>query len=271
MKKAIPYYITIPLILFALALITVFMLFVIRQDDPRLRDADNSYRLGEVAKTVAARKQAFNEALRIYQELEQEYHPTFGNGRLYYNIGNTYFQLEEYPWAILNYLRAQTLMPRDEKATSNLAIAQRKLSLEKADSDSKNVSRLPFFRSYLSLPERLQVFFLLSLLALGFTSAVIWFPKPWLKRGMWVSLFLAGIFLVSLAYTQYFSPLRAVLVQSSDLYRDGGRQYAKVGDTPLPAGVQVEVIDSLPNGKWLKIVSPKGDPGFVPREAIRLL
>lgn len=271
MKKAIPYYITIPLILFVLALISLFTLFVTRQDDPRVRDADDSYRSGEAAKTVASRKQAFNEALRIYLELEHEYHPTFGNGRLYYNIGNTYFQLEEYPWAIYNYLRAQSLMARDEKATSNLGIAQDKLSLEKVDSNAKNSFSLFFLRSYISLPERIQIFFLLSLFAFGFASSVIWYPNSWLNRGMWIALGLAGILLASLAYTQYFSPLRAVLVESSDLYRDGGMQYAKVGEAPLPAGSQVEVIDGMPNGQWLKIVSPKGDPGFVPREAIRLL
>lgn len=271
MKKVIPYRITLPLVLFFLVLITVFMLFLVRKGDPRLEDADNSYRRGEAAKTISARKQAFNEALQLYQELEQEYHPIFGNGRLYYNIGNTYFQLEEYPWAIFNYLRTQMLRPRDEKVTSNLAIAQEKLSLEKTDHSTNAFSKVFFFHSYFSLPERLQVFFFLSLLAFGLTSAVLWFPNPWLKRGMWISLLLAGIFLSSIAYTQYFSPVRAVLVQSSDLYRDAGTQYAKVGEAPLPAGIQVEVVDSLPDGKWLKIVTPQGDPGFVSHEVIRLL
>lgn len=271
MKKAIPYRITLPLVIFSLLMITIFMLFLVRKDDPRLEDADNSYRSGEAAKTISARKQAFNESLQLYQELEQEYHPIFGDGKLYYNIGNTYFQLEEYPWAVFNYLRAQMLRPRDEKVISNLVIAQEKLSLEKTTYASSAFSKIFFFHSYLSLPERLQVFFFLSLLALGFTSAVLWFTNPWLKRAMWVTLLFAGVFLSSIAYTQYFSSVRAVLIQSSDLYRDAGTQYAKVGDTPLAAGMQVEVIDSLPDGKWVKIVTPKGDPGYVPYEAIRLL
>lgn len=270
MKRAMPYYISIPVIFFALIIITVLMLFLIRQDDPRLADAENNYHKGEAAKTIDARKQAFNESLSLYQELEHEFHPKFGNGRLYYNLGNTYFQLEEYPWAIFNYLRAQALMPREEKATTNLALARGKLSLE--NNNSINVfSKVFFFHSYLSLPERLQLFFLVSFLACCLTSAVIWFPNDWLKRGMWVSLFFVGICLLSLAYTQYFSPLRAVLVQSSDLYRDAGTQYAKVGNAPLSAGIQVEVIGSLPDGKWLKIVSPQGDPGFVPSEVIRII
>ncbi|MBA3815138.1 MAG: hypothetical protein H0X29_01180 [Parachlamydiaceae bacterium] len=271
MKLAIPYRISVPLVLCALVIIIVLMLFLIRQDDPRLADADNSYRRGEEAKTISDRKVAFNESLQIYQELEKEYHPNFGSGRLYYNIGNTYFQLEEYPWAIFNYLRAQKLMPRNEKVISNLGIAQEKLSIEKTNNKSTAFSKVFFFYTYLSLPERLQVFFLFSLLAFVLTSAVLWFSNSWLKRAMWISLLLLGISVLSLAYSQYFEPVRAVLVQASDLYRDGGTEYAKVGEAPLEAGTEVEVISSLPNGKWLKIVTPKGDPGFVPGETIRIL
>jgi tetratricopeptide (TPR) repeat protein len=270
MKKAIPYRISLPLVGCSLVIIVMITLFLIRQDDPRLAKADESYRRGEAAKTIAERKHAFNEALQLYQELEMDYHPKFGTGKLYYNIGNTYFQLEEYPWAILNYLRAQMLMPRNEKVTSNLAIAQAKLSIEKTTSKSA-FSNVFFFYSYLSLPERLQVFFCLCLLAFCFSSAAIWIANTWLRRIMWISLFFMGIVLLSIAYTQYFSPLNAVLVQSSDLYRDAGRQYAKVGETPVPAGIQVEVIDTLSNGKWLKIVTPTGDIGFIPNEVIRIL
>jgi len=270
MKLAIPYRITIPLVVFVLAVITSLMLYLFRQNDPRLADAEASYRKGEVAKTISDRKQAFNDSLLIYQELEQDYHPTFGDGKLYYNIGNTYFQLEEYSWAIFNYLRAQKLMPRDEKPSLNLEIAQDKLSLKKSDPQTF-FSKVFFFHTYLSLPERLQLFFLFSLIAFLISSAVIWLPNVWLARGKWISLFVAGIFLLSIAYTQYFSPLQGVLVQSTDLYRDAGTEYAKVGKSPLSAGLEVEVIETVPNGKWLKIIGPQGDPGFVSSEVIRIL
>lgn len=270
MKKAMLYRTGLMLIILAILGVAASLPFLARNDDPRLADADYNYRRGEAAKTIADRKQAFNASLQLYQSLEREYHPRFGSGRLYYNIGNAYFQLEEYPWAILNYLRAQALMPRNEKVLSNLALAQEKLTIDK-DGPTYPFSKLFFFHNYLSLPERLQVFFLLSIATFGLMSAVIWYPNPWIKRVMWFCAILAGIFLLSLIYTQYFSPVRAVLVQSSDLYRDAGMQYAKVGEVPLSAGTQVEVIDTAQNGKWLKIITPKNDPGFVPQEAIRIL
>jgi tetratricopeptide (TPR) repeat protein len=46
------------------------------------------------------------------------------NGRVYYNLGNTYFKQDKLGLAILNYERAQRLMPRDKDIKANLAYAR---------------------------------------------------------------------------------------------------------------------------------------------------
>ena len=68
------------------------------------------YSQGVSAATVAGQSAAFNAALDEFLGLEAAGNPVFGSGKLYYNIGNTYFQLEEYPRAILYYARAERLM-----------------------------------------------------------------------------------------------------------------------------------------------------------------
>ena len=45
------------------------------------------------------------------------------NGYLYYNLGNTHMRLGNLGHAILNYLRAKTLLPRNENLNANLRYA----------------------------------------------------------------------------------------------------------------------------------------------------
>ncbi len=47
------------------------------------------------------------------------------NGHLYFNLGNTYFRMDHVARAVLNYARAQTLLPRDEDIEANLEYALR--------------------------------------------------------------------------------------------------------------------------------------------------
>lgn len=258
--KHLPKYIVLPIAVFlGIALLSLFTYFF-HLGDIRASQADESYRTGEVAKNIAERKNAFNAALALYMQLEKDYKPQFGDGRLYYNLGNTYFQLEEYPLAILFYLKAQALMPREKQVQTNLVLARSKLSLPHSNTGS-------FL--FLSLPERLQIFTALIVTSLLLLSAWIWTDNYWFKRLSYVTLVLVGLIVLTLAYTRYLSPLEGVLVQASDLYRDAGTQYAKVGEEPLPAGSTVEMLASHPSGKWFKVLASSGAIGYVPQSAIR--
>lgn len=59
----------------------------------------------------------FQEAVETYERLIAG---GMENGHLYYNLGNTYFRLGNLPMAILNYVKAQKLLPRDEDVETNL-------------------------------------------------------------------------------------------------------------------------------------------------------
>lgn len=83
------------------ALSALFVSKFYNAEKKELTDADSSYIEGEKATTLAKRQEKFNQALSLYMNLEEEYAPTHGDGKLYYNIGNTYFQLQEYPRALL--------------------------------------------------------------------------------------------------------------------------------------------------------------------------
>lgn len=269
MKTRLPLSLKMLLVVLICLLVLFTLAIGLRGGDPRLKVANDNYQLGEKAKTIDQRQLAFNRALDAYVGLEQDYQPIYGNGRLYYDIGNTYFQLGKYGWTILYYQRAKALMPREEMVQHNLALVQEKLALPHEGGPGIG-GRVFFFHTFLSLPERLQLFSVLCLFSLFFASACIWSNQLWYFRGCVVSLVLTCIMLLSLGYTRYLAPIEATLVQSTELRRDAGEQFAKVGKLPLPAGTSLEVLSILPDGSWFKVLSPSGDLGYVPQEAIRL-
>lgn len=228
----------------------------------QLEAANSFYVEGEKAGTIAERKNAFNQSLEIYQSLEHAYSPTFGNGKLYFNIANCYYQLEQYPLAIYYYDTAHVLRPRDLKVVQNLQTAQEKLGIA-PDKTKDTIS--------ISLPERLQIFFGLSLLTLGFASMQIWFPMVIFKRLALLFGILSVIVFLNLAYIKFLAPVEGVIIHGTSLYRDAGEQYAKVSEKPLLAGIKVEVLDTKANGTWLKIQTPDGSLGFIPKDSIYII
>ncbi len=228
--------------------------------------AYDAYHAGEVATTVGAKEQDFNRALRLYSQLEGE--P--GDGKLYYNIGNTYFQLEQYGWAILYYLRAQRLLPRDDRIQFHLALAraQQNLPLE-PESKVKNI--LFFWHLKLSQSERVKLFIALCALLAIFGSLWLWKCSEIMKILTAIVSVAAAILLSSMLYFHYFAPVDAVIVKAFGLYHGPREDYALVRDEPFAPGTEVKVEKAIDSGTWLKVVAPDGKVGYVPSDVIRII
>jgi tetratricopeptide (TPR) repeat protein len=235
-----------------------------------MASAYKDYERGETAKSLGERREAFNQALKLYTEFETQYGPNFGDGVLYYNIANSYFQLEEYPMAVLYYYRALQLMPRDEKASNNLQVTLGKLGIEPKNETSV-FQRIFFFHTHLSLPERLQLFSLFAIAALILSSAFIWQRRMWMKKVIFLLALFSSVMLISLGYSHYLAPIEGVIIRSTGLFRDAGFQYAKVVEDPVLSGNKVEVVDVLEEGKWLKVLTPDGHLGYIPSESVRII
>lgn len=264
----------------ALLLVTMLLLFLyLRREDPRLEEAYQHYVQGEQAVTIAERNSQFNAALNLFLTLEQEYAPLFGDGTLYYDIGNSFFQLGNYSEAILFYKKAQKLLPRATAVRTRISLAQKKLFLEGAEAQPNPLASLFAAWPRLSLPERLQLFALLSALFFLASSLLIWQKQiGWVQRtstyikGINTAL-ICGLALIgfSLLYTHYFSPLQAVAIEAALLRQGPHLEYPKVRETPVAAGTAVEVLSAAPDGTWFKVLTPKGDFGYVQGKAIRLV
>lgn len=242
----------------------------IEDTETLLNEAHASYLVGEKAKTIAERKAAFNKSLALYSYFETKYNPNYGNGKLFYDIGNNYFQLGEYPEAIYYYYKSLKLMPRNEEAQDNLNSALQKAGIPSATLLTL-FERTFFFHNLLSLPERFQLFFVLSVLLIGLICAYIWKASSWNKKAIILVAICCACILLSIGYTRYFSPIDAVIVRSTLLYRDAGEQYAKVSDQPIEPGNKVRVLEILQGGLWLKVITPNGDLGYISYSVARII
>lgn len=250
-----------------LAILLILFIFLrwFPHNSQEIQNADESYRKGETAATLMERKQAFNHALDLYLSLEQQYQPKFGDGKLYYNIGNTFYQLEDFPRAILYYKRAEALRPTDSRVQQNLLAAQQRLSI--TPSQKRWISRF----NYLSFPQVMLGFFVCALAAFLSYSLYIWKEQEGFKKGAQWLLVPAFAFLSLIVFMRYFSPIEAVLIESSFLRKDAGEQYAKVSEQPLMAGTQVEVLEGKGSPLWYKVISSTGEVGYVSSTSTQLV
>jgi len=228
--------------------------------------ANEEYAKGEKAKTLSERQMAFNNALSTYLQLESRTHPEYSNGKLYYNIGNAYFQLQEFPLAIFYYYKALNLRPSDEKVKSNLRAALSKVGLKYTEKPF--LSRLFF---YIPLPTQLQILFLLSIILFLSVIAYGWYWSKRLKILAKIFLALWLFVLASVSYIRFISPVEGVIINPTQLYRDAGEQYAKAMEKPIISGEKVRVLDSIQDGLWLKVVTSEGQIGYIPVTALRII
>lgn len=261
------------LLVFLIILILFFIFYFIyipKSETQLLTQAQNSYKEALNAPTVIQREEGFNRALDIYTTLEEQYHPTHGNGKLYTHIAATFFQLEQYPWAALNYYQAKALMPRDEEIISQLKSTLKKLHMDTPTEDSV-FKKVFFFHTYLSLPERLQILSFCIFAGLGLASLYIWKKFQFMKSLIALVILAGMIFFISVIYTKYFEPLEGVIVQASMLYRETHLKPPFIDAQPLLEGSKIEILDVLEEGRWLKIRTSKGLIGFIPSESTRLI
>jgi hypothetical protein len=258
--------------LFIILLLVLFLgvYFSAQTSTQSLGEAQRSYRAAIQAPTLIQRGQDLNHSLRILSSLEEHYQPFHSNGRFYYNLAENFYHLEQYPWAALYFYQTQSLMPRDESVKIKLNSTLEKLNLQSQEKDS--IFRKVFFFHYqLSLPERLQILSLCTLVLFSLASIYLWKHYGFLKGLMAVVFLLWALFFCSVVYTKYFEPLEGIIVNATMLYRDSTEQSPLVSSKPIMEGSKVKVLDVSREGKWLKVSLPDGTLGFIPSESIRLI
>ncbi len=218
-------------------------------------------------------REEYAVAVQLYESLVAGgYHDT----ALYYNLGNAYLGDGDLGRAVLSYLRAQELSPRDPDVRANLELA-RELTVDRIAGErgsileSVSYAGLRWFnRGELGLLA-LDIWIVCGV-AIG--GLLIWrtFPMRNVAR-VFAYLVVAATLATSLTFlsTLYANPYDStgvVTVDAVEVLDGPGWQFSE--EFIVHSGAQVQVNDSR-NG-WVEVSLPGGElEGWVPAYAIEVV
>ena len=100
------------------------------------------------------------------------------NGYLYYNLGNTYMRLGNTGSAILNYVRARALLPRNESLDANLRYAVSQTQDQLPPPRGGVISSLLFWIDSVNLIEHFEILLLSNIIFWCVCIGSLYYRKP---------------------------------------------------------------------------------------------
>ncbi|MCP4542339.1 MAG: tetratricopeptide repeat protein [Chloroflexi bacterium] len=213
----------------------------------------------------------FVEAATAYQALVDA---GVQDGTLYYNLGNAYFKAGDLGRAILNYRRAQVLLPRDSDVVANLQLA-RTQTTDRLETDDGGVL-VSFVQRVLiewtTLDEASAITLgLWVLLCILVVLTILW-PRG--RQGLYyvaavvAVLLVLGMLSVGIRVSEMRGSAAAVVVAQSVEVRSGpGTDY--LAEFSLHTGAEVRVLEQRDD--WARIALPGDLQGWVPGETVKKL
>ena len=213
----------------------------------------------------------YERAIGLYKGLIEA---QVADGVVYYNLGNAYYKRGDLGRAILNYRRAQRLMPRDRDVLANLKLA-RAQTADRLESDEEaglaSVVQRAMTEST-SLDESAMLLLALwSLVCALAVGAILWPPGRRVLRGLIVAVSilvgLSGISLGNQVWAQYGRTPGVIVAKSVGVHSGPGIDYLL--EFSLHAGTEVQILDDRDD--WVRIVLPGNLQGWMPHEGLEEL
>lgn len=199
--------------------------------------------------------------------------PGFESGPLYYNLGNAYFKQGSLGKAILNYLRARRLIPRDVDLNSNLNYAR---SLIKGGAV---IPRTKWFRRiFFNLADSFSLNRItLITVALYFIASIMVIFLIITKNSKKVLGYIAGLILAllfistSLFCAQFCKTI--IQKQAVVIARSSGAKFEPFDSaTTFFTLNEGEVVSEVASrGGWIKIKRIDGKQGWIKTSAVEFL
>ena len=215
----------------------------------------------------------FSEAAQQYEALIDS---GYEDAALYYNLGNTYFKNGDLGRAVLNYLRAEELSPRDTDIRANLEFARaRTVDRVESGGESLLASVSNVARRWVTVGEMGVLSLLLWIVsALAIGALIVWRAVPRraaVLNGAIVAsaaTLVSFLLLLSMLYANPNDDSAVVVASTVDVMSGPGDQYET--EFTLHSGAQVRLIDSRQG--WVRIALPGDDlQGWAPSDAVEAL
>ena len=192
------------------------------------------------------------------------------NGKLYYNLGNTYFQLHDLGRAVLNYRRALQYLPEDDNLRQNLLAARSQQQDRIEPKQEAMIAKALFFWHYDLSPRTRLILLAMANLALWGGLGL----RIYRQQGLWwplvVALLLAMMMGGSFLYERFGREASGVLVATETMARKGdGLAYGPSFSAPLHAGLEFSLVEK--RGEWLYIELVDGRRCWVPTDSAEII
>jgi len=214
----------------------------------------------------------YDKALEIWTDL---YKTGYRSAELEYNIGNTFFKMNNIPGAVLFYERASLLKPADEDINYNLQIAKT-LVVDRFEEIPELffVEWYDFLSLLLSSNTWARVSITSFILCLFFLSIYFYSSKYRLKvLGFWLALGLLILSLASLAFTLRNKTLvydsKEAVIMTPLVNGKSAPDNSGTDLFLLHEGTKVTVEDEV--GGWLEIRLSDGNKGWIPSNTLEII
>ena len=212
-----------------------------------------------------------------YEEAAQQYEDLVERGNrdaaVYFNLGNAYLESGDLGRAILSYLRARELSPRDPDIEANLELA-RGMTVDRVVTERGSfLESVSYVGLQWSTPVELGIGALLLWMVSGVAigALLVWrvFPLRRVLEAVTALLtaatLAAFLLLVSTVYANPYDSTGVVIAESVEVVSGPGPQYRE--EFTLHSGAQVRLVDSRHG--WFKVSLPGGElRGWLPSHAI---
>jgi tetratricopeptide (TPR) repeat protein len=236
-----------------------FFLVSFSQIDADLDEAYSQFLSTEKASTPAERALFLNRALATYQKVDYNKLSAKSQGWYWYNLGNLYFELGEYPLAVLFYERSLNLLPREEIIKNNLTLAQQKLN----PPPSINHSFISSLIKKLAVWEYMQWFGIFTILTFIMISLYIWINRRIFVIGSIVVLSLTFLFIIGAIFRHYGTPVQGIIIHPTLLYRGPSQNYLPADPDPILSGSKVDILEIKGSGLWFKVQTEDNEIGYI--------
>ena len=213
----------------------------------------------------------YGKAIMRFEKVINDY--GIENGKLFYNIGNTYFRMEDVGNAILNYRRAELYMPSDVNLMRNLHYAQARRVDSFEEQQSTRILKTLFFWHYDFSAKTRGILFGVTFAFLWLFSTVrLFIKRPYLN---WLigacailSFFLFGSLMADYVQARVVKP--GVIVAREVVARKGdSKTYEPTFKQPLHAGTEFVMKDD--RGSWMQVELTDGKRCWLPSDIVKLV
>ena len=211
----------------------------------------------------------YTDAIDSYLEVADA---GFEAPELFYNLGNAYFKMNDFPHAILWYERAHRLDPGNEDIDYNLKVANSKIA-DKIDP----LPELFYIKWYKSVVNLFPVntwavqtiaYFILTLVAvtLYFISRKLFLRKT----GFWAAFLFFALTLFTLLFSvsgyNRMKTLHEAIVFDPTITVRSSPDEKSVDLFVIHEGTKVRLLDKI--GEWYEIRIDNGSVGWLPEESL---